>query len=51
MLEMVYVENNAQFLWENSEQFYLKQKNDFMHAVSKFKYRGNMMCREKILLM
>ena len=26
MLEIVYVENNEQFLWENSEQFYLMQK-------------------------
>ena len=29
MLEIVYVENNEQFLWENSEQFYLMQKNRF----------------------
>ena len=26
MLEIVYVENSEQFLWENSEQFYLIQK-------------------------
>ena len=35
---------------ENSEQFYLMQKIDFMNAVSKFKYTVNMMCREQILL-
>ena len=34
---------------ENSEQFYLIQKTDFMNAVSKFEYTVNMMCREKIL--
>ena len=28
MLEIVYVENNEQFLWENSEQFYLIQKKN-----------------------
>ena len=47
-LEIVYVENNEQFLWENSEQFYLTQKKDFMNAVSRFEYTVNMMCREKI---
>ena len=51
MLEIVYVENSEQFLWENSEQFYLMQKTDFMNAVSKFEYTVNMMCREQILLM
>ena len=51
MLEIVYAENNEQFLWENSEQFYLMQKTDFMNAVSKFEYIVNMMCREQILLM
>ena len=51
MLEIVYAENNEQFLWENSEQFYLMQKIDFMNAVSKFEYTVNMMCREQILLM
>ena len=35
---------------ENSEQFYLMQKIDFMNAVSKFEYTVNMMCRERILL-
>ena len=50
MLKIVYVENSEQFLWENSEQFYLMQKTDFMNAVSKFKYTVNMMCREQILL-
>ena len=50
MLEIVYAENSEQFLWENSEQFYLIQKTDFMNAVSKFEYTVNMMCREQILL-
>ena len=35
MLGIVYAENNEQFLWENSEQFYLMQKIDFMNAVSR----------------
>ena len=43
MLKIVYA--------ENSEQFYLMQKIDFMNAVSKFEYTVNMMCREQILLM
>ena len=51
MLKTVYAENSEQFLWENSEQFYLIQKIDFMNAVSKFEYIVNMTCREKILLM
>ena len=51
MLEIVYAKNSEQFLWENSEQFYLIQKTDFMNAVNKFKYKVNMMCREQILLM
>ena len=50
MLKTVYAENNEQFLWENSEQFNLMQKSDFMNAVSKFEYTVNMMCREQILL-
>ena len=50
MLEIVYAENSEQFLWENSEQFYLMQKTDFMNAVSKFEYTVNMMCKEQILL-
>ena len=29
MLEIVYAENSEQFLWGNSEQFYLIQKNRF----------------------
>ena len=33
MLEIVYVENNEQSLWENNEQFYLMQKTYFMNAV------------------
>ena len=51
MLEIVYTENSEQFLRENSEQFYLTQKTDFMNAVRKFEYKVNMMCRELILLM
>ena len=51
MLEIVYAENSEQFLRENSEQFYLMQKTDFMKAVSRFEYTINMMCREQILLM
>ena len=43
MLEIVYA--------ENSEQFYLMQKTDFMNAVSKFEYTLNMMWRVQILLM
>ena len=50
MLEIVYAENSEQFLWENSEQFYLMQKTDFMNVVSRFEYTVNMMCREQILL-
>ena len=42
--------NSEQFLWENSEQFYLMQKIDFMNALSRFEYTVNMMCREQILL-
>ena len=51
MLEIVYAENSEQFLWENSEQFYLIQKTDFMNAVSRFEYAVNMMGRVQILLM
>ena len=43
ILELVYV--------ENSEQFYLIQKTDFMNVVSRFEYTVNMMCRDKLLLM
>ena len=43
MLEIVYA--------ENSEQFYLLLKTDFMNAVSKFEYTVNMMGRVQILLM
>ena len=50
MLKIVYAENSEQFLWVNSEQFYLMQKTDFMNAVRKFEYTVNMMCREQILL-
>ena len=50
MLEIVFAENREQFLWENSEQFYLIQKTDFMNAVSKFEYTVSMMCGEQILL-
>ena len=51
MLEIVYVKNSEHFLWENSKQFYLMQKTDFMNVVSRFEYSVNMMCREQILLM
>ena len=51
MLEIVYAKNSEQFLLENSEQFYLMQKINFMNVVSRFKYTVNMMCREQILLM
>ena len=51
MLETVYAENSEQFLWENSEQFYLMQKTNFMNAISRFEYTVNMMYREQILLM
>ena len=43
MLEIVYA--------ENSEQFYLIQKTNFMNVVSRFEYTVNMMCRGQILLM
>ena len=42
MIEIVYA--------ENSEQFYLIQKINFMNAIRIFEYTVNMMCREKILL-
>ena len=43
---------NARIVYiENSEQFYLLQKTDFMNAVSRFEYTVNMMYREQILLM
>ena len=50
MLKTIYAENSEQFLWENSEQFYLMQKIDFMNEVRKFEYTVNMMSREQILL-
>ena len=50
MLKTVYAENNEQFLWENSEQFYLMKKKKIMNVVSRFEYTVNMLCREKILL-
>ena len=51
MLEIVYAENSEQFLWENSKQFYLMQKINFMNAVSRFEYTVNSMVRVQILLM
>ena len=51
MLEIVYEKNSEQFLWENSEQFYLMQKTDFMNAISWFEYTVNMISRVQILLM
>ena len=50
MLKTVYAENSEQFLWENSEQFYLMQKTNFMNVGRKFEYIVNMMCREQIWL-
>ena len=50
MLKTISTENNEQFLWENSEQFQLMQKIDFMNAVSRFEYTVNMMGRMQILL-
>ena len=51
MLEIVYAKNSEQFLWENSEQFYLIQKTNFMNAIRIFEYTVYIMCREQILLM
>ena len=51
MIKIVYAKNSEQFLWKNSEQFYLMQKTDFMNAVSRFKYTVNMMGIMQILLM
>ena len=43
---------NARIVYiENSEQFYLLQKTDFMNAVSRFEYTVNMMGKVQILLM
>ena len=42
---------SEQFLGENSEQFYLMQKIDFMNRKSRFEYKVNLMCRVQILLM
>ena len=36
---------------ENSEQFYLIKKTNFINAIRIFEYTVNMMCREQILLM
>ena len=51
MLKIFYEEYSEQFLSENSEQFYLSQKTDFIKVVSRSEYIVNMMCREQILLM
>ena len=50
-IEIVFAENSEQFLWKNSELFYLMQKTNFMNAVSIFEYTVNMMYKEQILLM
>ena len=50
ILEIVYVENSEWFSRENSEQFYLIQKTNFMNAIRIFEYTVNIMCREQILL-
>ena len=49
MLEIVYAKNSEQFLLENSEQFYLMQKINFMNVVSRFKYTVTMICIVQIL--
>ena len=51
LLDIVYAENNEQFLWENSEQFYLMQRIDFMNAVRRFENKVNLMGKVQILLM
>ena len=51
MIEIVYAENSEIFLRENSEQFYLIQKTDFMNVISRFEYTVNMMGGVQILLM
>ena len=51
MLEIFYVENSEQFLWENNEQFYLMQKTYFVNTVGIFEYTVNMMGGVQILLM
>ena len=51
ILEIVYVENSEQFLLENSGQFSLMQKIDFMNSISIFEYTINMIYIEQILLM
>ena len=43
ILEIVYA--------ENSEQFYLIKKTNFINAIRIFEYSINMMYREQILLM
>ena len=43
MLEIVYA--------ENSDQFYLIQKTNFINTINRFEYTVNMMCKEQILLM
>ena len=43
ILEIVYA--------ENSEQFYLIKKTNFINAIRIFEYSVNMMYREQILLM
>ena len=48
MLEIVYAKNSEQFLLENSEQFYLMQKTDFIDAISWFEYTVNMISRVQI---
>ena len=50
-IEIVFAENSEQFLWKNSELFYLMQKTNFMNALSIFEYTVNMMYKEQILLM
>ena len=50
MLKIVYAENSEQFLWENSEQFYLMQNTDFMNAVSRIEYTVNIFVQRANLI-
>ena len=40
MQEILYVENSENFLWENSEQFYLTQKNRFYDCCKQIKIQS-----------
>ena len=51
MLEIVYVENSEQFLWENKETVLVNVKSRFNECSKHIRIYSNMMCREQILLM